>query len=52
MAERKESQRTSYLVVPHSALSPVENKQNTRGACFIFVVHIIQTPVSTVTEGF
>lgn len=31
MYQTQESQRTSYLVVPHSARSPVENKRNTRG---------------------
>lgn len=52
MVERHKSQRTSYLVVPHSALSPVENEQNTRGTRYVFVAHIIQTPVSNVTEWF
>lgn len=31
MDQTQDSQRTPYLVVPHSARSPAENKQSTRG---------------------
>lgn len=51
-AESQESLRMPYLVVPHSALSPVENKEDTRGTCYVFVGHIKQTAVSAITDGF